>query len=95
MDDPLFPWFVGPTRRHRYWLHSGPPARDSDAKAEARERRLTMPEPGKQRWNEILGLSVHKQSMLDELAHGLVTPESLAWICEMVRATTKNSENIP
>lgn len=52
-----------------------------------------MPEPGNQHWNTITGLPLEKQMMLDELAHGLVTPRSLAWICEMIRAEIKNSEN--
>ena len=37
-------------------------------------------------WEEIAGLSLEERMMLDELAHGLVTPRSLEWICEMIRA---------
>ena len=36
-------------------------------------------------WEEITGLSLEERMMLDELAHGLVKPKSLRWICDMIR----------
>jgi hypothetical protein len=37
------------------------------------------------RWNHIQkGMPVKYQNLLSELAHGLVTPEGLEWICDLV-----------
>lgn len=41
-------------------------------------------------WEEITGLSVEERMMLDELAHGLVKPKSLKWICDMIRERQRN-----
>jgi hypothetical protein len=37
-------------------------------------------------WNTILYLPLREENFLDELAHGLVTKDSLAWICELLNS---------
>lgn len=50
---------------------------------EAGETKIDQQSPSG--WEEITGLSLEEQMMLDELAHGLVKPKSLKWICDMIK----------
>jgi hypothetical protein len=36
-------------------------------------------------WETIQGLQLRETEMLDELAHGKCTEESLKWICDLIR----------
>ena len=36
-------------------------------------------------WQDISGLTPEQSAWLDDLAHGLVTPGALEWVCELIR----------
>jgi hypothetical protein len=52
---------------------------------------MTMSKPSG--WQDIQGLSLEQDNMLDELAHGVVTEKSMQWICDLIR--NSQHETVP